>query len=117
MTNETRQRLLDDLRSCHAVADYTVGLDYAAYQRDDMLRDAVECRLGIIGEALHRAQLSDPTLAVAIPELHQVVGLRNRIIHGYSKVDDAIVWDAVTTKVPNLQSVFEALLAKDAEVP
>lgn len=32
MTNVTRQRLLDILLSCRVIAQYTAGLDFAAYE-------------------------------------------------------------------------------------
>ena len=73
------------------------GVDFAAYERDDMVRDAVERRLGIIGEALNRAAVLEPALVDRVPELRQIVGLRNRVIHGYDAVDDEIVWDVVQT--------------------
>lgn len=110
MTNETRQRLLDALQSCRAIGRYTAGLDFAAYQRDEMVRDAVERRLGIIGEALSRAEDLEPTLVERIPELRQVVGLRNRVIHGYDEVDDEIIWDVVESKLPRLQILLVELL-------
>jgi hypothetical protein len=52
MTTETRRRLLDALRSCHAIARYTAGLDLAAYERADIVRDAVERRQGSVRETL-----------------------------------------------------------------
>jgi uncharacterized protein with HEPN domain len=51
MTNKTRQRLLDAPRSCHAFHRYTLGLDLTEYEHQDIVRDAVERRLGTIGEA------------------------------------------------------------------
>jgi uncharacterized protein with HEPN domain len=110
MTNETRQRLLDALLSCEAIQQYTMGLDFAAYERDDMVRDAVERRLGIIGEALNRAADLEPELAVQVPDLRSVVGLRNRVIHAYDAVDNEIVWDIVQTKLPRLQASVAELL-------
>jgi len=110
MTNETRQRLLDVLLSCGAVDRYTAGLDFAAYERDRMVRDAVERRLGIIGEALSRVAALEPTLVDRIPELRQIVGLRNRVIHGYDAVDDEIVWDVVQHKLPHLHTRVAELL-------
>ena len=113
MTNETRQRLLDVLLSCGAVDRYTAGLDFAAYERDRMVRDAVERRLGIIGEALSRAAGLEPALLDRIPELRHIVGLRNRVIHGYDAVDDEIVWDIVQNKLPRLQARVAELLGED----
>jgi uncharacterized protein with HEPN domain len=110
MTNETRQRLHDILLSCQAISRYTAGFDLAAYQRDDMVRDAVERRLGIIGEALNRAVFLEPALADQIPELRSIVELRNRVIHGYDAVDNVIVWDIVQNKLPFLQESVSALL-------
>jgi uncharacterized protein with HEPN domain len=112
MTNETRQRLLDALLSCGAIDRYTAGLDFAAYERDRMVRDAVERRLGIIGEALSRAAVLEPALVVRIPELRQIVGLRNRVIHGYDAVDDEIVGDIVQNKIPRLQDRIAELLGE-----
>ena len=114
MTNETRQRLLDVLVSCHAIDRYTAGLDFASYERDDMVRDAVERRLGIIGEALSRAAVLEPSLVDRVPDLRHIVGLRNRVIHGYDAVDDEIVWDIVQNKLPRLQTRVAELL-KEAE--
>lgn len=106
-----RQRLLDVLQSCQAIGQYTAGLDFAAYVREPMVQDAVERRLGIIGEALNRAVDLDPDLEDRVPELRQIVGLRNRVIHGYDAVDDEIVWDIVQNKLPRLQARVEELLA------
>jgi uncharacterized protein with HEPN domain len=110
MTSETRQRLLDVSFSCRAIGRYTAGLDFAAYECTDIVRDAVERRLGIIGEALHRAAVLEPALIDQIPELRQIVGLRNRVIHGYDAVDDEIVWDIVQNKLPLLHVHVEDLL-------
>jgi uncharacterized protein with HEPN domain len=114
MTNEARQRLLDALESCRAIRRYTDGVDFAAYLRNDMLRDAVERRLGIIGEALNRAQASDPALAGQIRELRRIVGLRNRVVHGYDTIDHKIVWTVVQRNVPLLQTRLADLLSEEA---
>ncbi len=114
MTNETRQRLLDALDSCRAIRRYTDGIDYAAYLRNEMLRDAVERRLGIVGEALHHAEALDPALAEQLPELRQIVGMRNRVIHGYGRVDNDIVWVAIQNRIPMLQTRRADLLAEEA---
>jgi uncharacterized protein with HEPN domain len=88
-------------------------MDFTAYERDSMVRDAVERRLGIIGEALKRAMDFEPELVEQVPELRQIVGLRNRVIHGYDAMDDEIVWDVVQNKIPLLRVRVEELLGED----
>lgn len=114
MTTETRQRLLDAFESCQTIRRYTDGIDFAAYLRDGEKRDAVERRLGIVGEALHRAETLDPALAEQLPELRQIVGLRNRVIHGYADVNAEIVWNVVQHRLPPLQTRLAELLGEDA---
>ena len=112
MTTEPRQRLPDALDSCRLIQRYTAGIDFELYQRDDQKRDAVERRLGIIGEALHRAESHEPALAKLIPELRQIVGLRNRVIHGYADVNAEIVWNVVQYRLPSLQTRLAELLGE-----
>ena len=110
MTNATKKRLHDALVACRAIRGFTDGVAFEDYESDLEKRSAVAYQLAIIGEALDKAVADDPTLHERIPELPRMVGLRNRIMHGYDTVDDAIVWDIVLTKVPGLEAVVAALL-------
>lgn len=83
---------------------------FSEYEHNLMLRSAVERQFEIIGEALNRAEVEQPDLTVAIPDLRRIVGLRNRIIHGYDSVDDQLLWQVVTTHVPTLARQLEQLL-------
>ncbi len=40
----------------------------------------------------------------------QIVGMRNRLIHGYGVVDIDVLWDTVMVDLPNLASLVERLL-------
>jgi uncharacterized protein with HEPN domain len=104
------QRLRDVIESCEAIRPYTAGMDFVVYERDRLVRDGVERRLGIIGEALSRAADFDPDLRQQIPEFHRIVGLRNRVIHGYSVVDNEVIWDVVQNKLPTLEVSVATLL-------
>ena len=68
--------------------------------------------LRIIGEALGIAAREDDSLLVMIPELPRIVGLRNRLIHGYDSVDPELVWDVVQTKIPALRKQLDAACAQ-----
>jgi uncharacterized protein with HEPN domain len=80
MSRLIKQRLHEILVSCQAIVKYTDGADFETYLQDGMMRDAVERRLGIIGEALNRAEQLDPDVSQRIPDIRPIVGMRNRLI-------------------------------------
>ncbi|HLP08054.1 MAG TPA: HepT-like ribonuclease domain-containing protein [Opitutaceae bacterium] len=47
-----------------------------------------------------------------VAEIPRIVGLRNRLIHGYDTVDDQIIWDLVQTKLPPLTQILGELLRR-----
>ncbi len=110
MTDEITKRLRDVLAACRAIVSFTEGLDFSGYEASLLVRSGVERQLEIIGEALKRAEDADADLVQQIPDLRQIVGLRNRVIHGYDAVDDEIVWDVVRTKLPHLETQILALI-------
>jgi len=72
----------------------------------------VERQLEILGEALNRALADEPTLEKRIPEARRIVGIRNRIIHGYDSVDDEIIWDVVSSKLRPLTETLKKEMEK-----
>ena len=65
------------------------------------------------GEALNGARQLDPDLADRPPELHDVVGMRNRLVHGYFTINDKTVWTTARESVPGLQVKVARLLEED----
>ena len=110
MNNEARKRLKDISDACAAAGRFAAGKDFSAYLKDDMLRAAVERKLEIIGEAFVKLEDADPAVTGRFPELRKIVGLRNRIIHGYDTVDEELIWDVVKNKLPALQQQVESIL-------
>ena len=110
MNDEARKRLRDIADSCMATRRFTASKTFTDFQSDDMMRAAVERKLEIIGEAFVRLEESDPAVTERFPELRKIIGLRNRIIHGYDNVDEELIWDVVQNRLPSLQEQVEALL-------
>jgi uncharacterized protein with HEPN domain len=71
-----------------------------------MLRSAVERQLEILGEACSRLDKLDANWAYTVPDIRLAIGLRNRIIHGYDAVDDAMVYETVQEDLPALRAVL-----------
>jgi len=63
----------------------------------------------IVGEAATRVS---PATQDAHPDLpwREIVGTRNRLIHGYDAVDYDILWEIVTTDFPPLAAQIKELL-------
>jgi len=116
MTNEAKKRLLDVVNGCEAIAEFVAGKDFQAYEKDRLLRSAVERQFEIIGEALNKASAAESSLAAHIPEFHRIIGLRNRLIHGYDNVDDEILWDVVQSKLGPLKAQVDAVLCAEGEM-
>lgn len=114
MNVETKRRLLDALEACRAIEQFSAGVEYTRFLVDEM-QAAIERKFEILGEALNRAEESDPELAERLPEVRRIIGMRNRIIHGYDAVDEEILWDAVQFKVPILSEQVIAMLRDAGE--
>lgn len=67
--------------------------DFKIYTEDKMLRRAVEREFEIIGEAMNRIDRLDST--VNISSKYQIINMRNRVIHGYDKIDNEIIWGTI----------------------
>ena len=55
-----KKRLLDALEARHAIQDFVAGRAFTDYERNLMLRSAVERQFEIIGEALNQAEIEQP---------------------------------------------------------
>lgn len=104
------KKLLTDIRQAIEEFDsfFEGTRNFEAYQQDLKLRKAVERELEIIGEAMNRLLELDPEIGIS--DARKVVNLRNRIIRGYDKVVDEIIWGVLSKHLPTLQKEVDSLL-------
>ncbi|SMD44270.1 Uncharacterized conserved protein, contains HEPN domain [Aquiflexum balticum DSM 16537] len=109
MEIQTKKLLLDILDSINSIYSY-LGKErnFLDYRNNKMLRRAIEREFEIIGEALNKIIKIDGEIKISNKSL--IVGMRNRVIHGYDKVDDEIVWGAILRHLPTLKREIEELL-------
>ena len=110
MLLESSKLLLDIRQALDDIGDFTRGLDLEAYLRDAKCRAAVERKFEVMGEACTRLRDRFPEVFENVPDATQMISFRNRLIHGYDSVDDAIVWDIIMRKLPALGRQVNVLL-------
>ena len=76
-----------------------------------MLLFAVVRAIEVVGEAAAKLSVEVRASAPQIP-WSAVVGMRNRLIHGYFNVDPELVWKTVSRELPALVPGLKALLSK-----
>jgi uncharacterized protein with HEPN domain len=110
MNDQVKQRLLDALAASEAIPVFMGNTSLEEYKADYGRRLQIERLLEIVGEALNRTRLLDPGISVLIPEMTAIIGMRNRIIHGYDRVDDELVWTVARHNVVVLSEELRSLI-------
>ena len=101
--------LYDIITSINSIYEYLEeNRDFNDYQKNKLLRRAVERELEIIGEASNRILKLDSEFP--IDNARKIVDLRNWVIHGYDKVDDVIIWGIISNHLPKLKEQVEKLM-------
>jgi uncharacterized protein with HEPN domain len=105
---DARAHLTDIRESIENIDTFLKGMGFDAYRADLKTRSAVERQLQIISEAAARLRDDGERLCPRI----DWQGLRggNVLRHGYHKVEDRIVWDAVKLDLPLLKACVDHVL-------
>lgn len=109
MQLEIKKYLFDIRESIDSIEKYLGDKrDFNIYLADKMLRRAIEREFEIIGEAMSRIEKLDSS--VEISSKRQIISMRNRVIHGYDKIDNEIVWGTIVRHLPVLKIEIKNLL-------
>ena len=103
------RHMLDHARE--AVAMIT-GKRRTDLQRQRMLELALVRLIEIIGEAAARVSTEGQAEYSFIP-WKEVVGMRNRLVHGYDSIDLDVLWDTIEDDLPPLIDELERVLDED----
>jgi uncharacterized protein with HEPN domain len=109
-SHDTDVRLRHMLDAAREAVQMARDKTRAALDTDRPLNLSLVRLLEIVGEAASRVPASDRATYSSIPWV-QIVGLRNRLIHGYDNVDFDILWQIVTQDLPPLIAELEKLLS------
>ena len=101
-------RLRHMLDAAREAAQMAQGKTRADLDTDRPLNLSLVRLLEIVGEAASRVPPGERAQYSGIPWL-QIIGLRNRLIHGYDNVDFDILWEIVTRDLPHLIAALEKI--------
>lgn len=110
----TRHYLLyiqDILDSINLIQQYTKGMDEEDFEESQITQDAVQWRIGVIGEAMKNLPKEYRALEEGI-EWEEAISMRNVILHEYFSVSSHVVWETVKEDISRLQKKMEVLLKK-----
>ncbi|MFH1597392.1 MAG: DUF86 domain-containing protein [Pseudomonadota bacterium] len=93
--------LPDMLEASEKVQHYLKNKTFEDFLRDEMLQDAVERNLGIIGEAACRIS---EDLKQEHPEIawRKIIAQRNVLVHEYNDIEIEEIWEVATFHLPRL---------------
>jgi len=102
MSKRTPKLLLEDIiESAKKILQYTKGISFEEFSKDNKTVDAVIRNFEIIGEAsnLLPDEIKDKYSEI---DWHRIRGFRNRIVHDYFGVDLQIIWKIIFDQIPGL---------------
>lgn len=110
MDNDIKTWLFDILQSINEIDSYYDNKPrfFEEYASDIKTKRAIERDLEIIGEAANRILKKDKYFK--LENIEKIIGTRNRIIHGYDKVSDDMIWSIVINHLPKLKDEVTGLL-------
>ncbi|MEF8894259.1 HepT-like ribonuclease domain-containing protein [Halodesulfurarchaeum sp.] len=106
--NAALDYITDIDEAARKIEQYTANLDYEDFVDDELRVDAVLRNFEVIGEAAKNvpAEVRDEYKAVPWAEM---AGMRDKLIHGYSTVELAIVWKTVEEEIPEVKRQIESI--------
>jgi len=102
------------IEAIERIHEYVSDMGEVAFLQDRKTQDAVIRNFEIIGEAARNIERHHAAYAAAHPEVPWSVlyTMRNRVSHGYFKVDLEIVWKTIHTDLNELHAQMCGLLDK-----
>jgi uncharacterized protein with HEPN domain len=107
--------LLDILIAAKKAISYLEDLTVSEFEASELHQDAALRTLEIIGEAAGRVSNDFKTMH---PEIYwnQMIGMRNRLVHEYFRINLSAVWDTVQQDLPELVKLIQPLVPSEDEI-
>ena len=112
MRRDQAAYLLDMLVAARDAIEFVEDVSYQTFAMDRRTQLSVVKSIEIIGEAASRIDREIRQQHSTIP-WQEIVGMRNRLVHGYFDIDLRLVWDTVQDDIPELITRLESMVPQD----
>ena len=98
--------------SIDLVLEYSKGLSFSQFKKDNKIQDAILRRIEIVGEAVKKLPVE---ITLKYPEVKwsQIAGMRDKLIRQYFGIDLEIVWNVVRTDIPELKRKIKKIIGEE----
>lgn len=112
MTERARKYLFDIQDAIDRIGRFVqLTPTLAEYEAHELVRNAVERQLAVIGEAVNHYR-REPG-ATELVDARRIIELRNRLIHAYDSIQHPVIWAILRRNLPALRAEVTALLAAE----
>ena len=100
------------LEAIKRIEEYVSDMDEMTFLDSKLVQDAVCRNIEIIGEASNNILCVQPSFAAQHAHIPWQVmyAMRNRVSHGYDKVDFEMVWKTIHRELPSLYAQIKVLV-------
>ena len=103
-----RTRIADMIEAAEKVQRFIADPRRQDLDDDDMLQFACVRGIEIIGEAAANVSAEMRDVHPEIP-WRNIIGMRNRIVHGYADLDLEVVWQTASNELPQLLAALRRI--------
>jgi len=93
------------------IDSYIDGMDYEAFVQDDKTVSACIREIEVIGEATKQIPKEITEQFDELP-WSLMAKMRDKLIHWYFEVDEEIVWNVATLKLPQIKDQIDKIIEK-----
>jgi uncharacterized protein with HEPN domain len=116
MMPDELDRLLHMRDAAAAAVMFAAGKSRADLETDLMLQFAIVRAVEIIGEAAARLTAATRAANPQVP-WSNIIGMRNRLVHGYFDVDLDVVWSTVDAHLAPLIVTLDTMISSATSPP
>lgn len=101
--------LLQIIKKCNRVIEKVSNISEAEFSLNDDIKEVVCFNLFQIGELANVLSVEFIKEYNKIP-WKQIIGMKNRIVHGYDTINLEIVWNTAIASIPELKEYCKEIL-------